>query len=175
MTKNKQILSILLVLLLLAVAGFFLFKGNPSEPEVTYVDTSIDDDTPQETDSSLVTDGEETNEGSETPENPKTPQLSGEVTDKPIVSTSYGLVADAPITDGQLVSTSCATEPQVDCVIELSNAESNELIIFDVKQTSSLGNAVWEWYGGEDVPSGTWSVVAKAGDKVSNAETIYVQ
>ncbi len=173
---NRKSFFITVVVLLLAAAGFMMLRNDDSETaedtssdQVTMVNTSEDDTQQQDEDSDTNT------QDTTTPDNPKTPQLSGNVTEKPIISSSFGLVSEAPAPDGQLISTSCNTEPNVDCVLEFTNQETSEIVIFEVKQTGSLGNAIWEWTAGEDIPSGTWDSVAKAGDKTSDKEVIYVQ
>ncbi len=91
----------------------------------------------------------------------------------PVVYTSYGHSQDKPIASGQLVATSCTTEANIDCKLVFSS--SSKTVEFDAKTTDSNGVAIWNWKGGVDVPSGTWTVTATAGSKKSDPEVIYVQ
>ncbi len=174
MTQNRKLLIGVGTLLLLVAGLFVVMNANPDdEPTVTQVNTSDDDEQP-------VSPGDEesdvsTDEAAEEPETPKRPQLSGNVTEKPIIASSFGLVAESPVPRGQTVSTSCTTIPNVECLAEFTNVDSGDVIQFEVKQSSSNGVAIWEWQGGEDIPSGTWESQVFAGDQESEVEVVYVQ
>lgn len=169
---NQTIILALTAVVVGVVIGFFVF-GEPEPPETVNVTSLNPETTEAESDdqSNQAPDEAEDDEA----ENQKTPLLSGNVSEKPIVSSSFGLVEESPVPKGQLVSTSCTTEVDVDCVLEFTNTSTDQLVIFEVKRTTGAGSAIWEWEAGDQLSSGTWSSVAKAGDKSSNPEVIYIQ
>ena len=102
-------------------------------------------------------------------------QTAASVLKRPVVSTGFGHSPDNPLKEGQTTSTTCTTDALVDCQVEFRNSETGDIIQFPAKATDGDGVAFWQWTGGDDIPSGTWEVTARAADKSSDAEVVYVQ
>jgi hypothetical protein len=176
MNRNQKILlAIALLVGLGAVLYFTVFKDSSD---------NSDGDNQQE----IVNTEESTNqidseqndidsENSEPQESaPKESVSSSEqVDEKPVVGTGYGLNPSSPLPRGQLTSSTCTTDAKVKCSISFTNQSTNEVVKFEEKETDSQGVAIWYWTGGEEVDSGTWNLVAYAGDKISDTEVIYVE
>lgn len=151
----------------------------PSSEETNTDTTNNSDSTTESNDTDTQQSGQDENQepsqNDDEQVSTKKPILSGNVTSKPIVSSSYGLVEDKPVPKSQIVSTSCATAQNVECQLVATNKQTGEIVKFDVLKTDSTGAAIWEWTGGKELSSGTWETTVHAGDKISDIEVIYVQ
>lgn len=97
------------------------------------------------------------------------------VTEKPLIYTGYGHNQLKPLPQGQSTSTTCTTDPNVECRVVATKIGSGDVFTFDPMTTDAEGVARWTWTGGESLTSGTWELVATAGDKSSDKEIIYVE
>ena len=172
LTLNK----VLGVFFIIAVAiGLYLINENaaentlPSPQESTIVE---DDDTPV-TDNSQFEDPEEIEEPEED-EPSKLPEPTVSVLDQPVIFTGFGNSSERPLGLEQSTSTTCTTDPEVECTLTFTNQETAEEVVFDAQTTDSTGVTRWEWRGA-DVGTGAWDVVGSAGDKTSDTGVVYIQ
>lgn len=182
MTRTRIILLAIVGTLLLAGAVYAFIELTDEEVKPANDVSSEQQDEPQD---NMETDDSDkvTNETSEDMDQPKKEPVSepkqdsqpATVESQPLVYTGYGHTSERPLRQGQQTSTTCTTDVNVMCKLVFTNQSSGEVIEFDAKKTNSQGVALWEWTGGEDVTSGKWAVVAKAGDKQSEEEIIYVE
>lgn len=181
--KRKQF-ALLGAALLVVALGFFIFftrNNNDTSPdsdtETNQNNQSIDhdEDTPLTPNNEIEQDNqaEVDNPRPEDGEPSKDPVTI--VTEKPLIYTGYGHNQLKPLPSGQKTSTTCTSDPNVKCYITAKKANSSEVVVFETMTTDSEGVARWTWTGGEKLPSGTWKLVATAGDKSSNTETIYIK
>ncbi len=137
-------------------------KNNPPQPSSVQ-----SDNTTQPTDNSNSSPPADTS----APTTKKT--VPTNVNIEPVAYTGYGHEASKPLKLVQNTSTTCTTDPSVECSLSFTNQSNGTTINFTAQTTDGTGVTRWEWQG-SDVGSGTWSVIAKAGDKTSTAETIYI-
>lgn len=171
MSKKIIYISLVSVVTLAIFWRIIVFDSTAVEPVVVPIESS------QET-----TDAEENIDNTKAEQNQDTPKKESNqsvnnddisVDMRPIVATGYGNSPTKPLPSGQETSTTCTTDPNVECVVILSSG--NQTIMFDSMTTDSQGVAIWNWVGGSDVPSGTWEISATAGNKTSVTGVIYVE
>ena len=97
------------------------------------------------------------------------------VTEKPLIYTGFGHNELRPLPTGQATSTTCTTDPNVICQITATKVGTGTVHTFEAITTDSEGVARWTWTGGNELTSGAWELLATAGDKSSDKETIYVE
>ncbi len=186
MKLNKLHAALIAVALAgMGTIGYFAFANNNDTPkQQNYSDTvSSDQESSENTnDSNPLTPNEEIeqqNQNEDNSERPaddqpaKTPQVT--VNEKPTIYTGYGHNQLKPLPNGQSTSTTCTTDAKVACTIVATNTSTKEKVTFDAVTTDAEGVARWSWTGGKELTSGTWELVAKAGDKSSDKETLYIQ
>ena len=100
-----------------------------------------------------------------------TPSIS--LDQQPIIYTGFGHSETRPLPLDQVTTTTCTTDPQVECVLTFINADSEETVEFAAASTGNSGVAQWTWQG-SDVGSGTWNVSAKVGNNTSNTEVLFI-
>lgn len=179
---KKTIIGIIIALIVLGGGAFYVFaiasdSASDGTPETSDQQTdSIDNDGSQPLTPNQVLEQENQDPGNSTrPADNEPSKTSTHVLKNPVVYTGYGHNSLKPLPTGQSTSTTCTTDAKVDCTVTFTNTKSGKVITFPTKKTDAEGVALWDWVGGTDVTSGTWKVVAKAGDKSSTKEIIYVQ
>ena len=172
---NKRLLLALAFSALLVAGILVLATGGDDSPnENDSRDETSQTDTKEATRDDASSEEPETEPDDSVP-GEKDPQPTARVSERPEIFTAYGHVESDPVKQDQTTSTTCTTEPNTDCIITFTNADTGESISLQTKKSNSEGVAFWTWIGGQDVPSGTWLVTATAGDKTSEKETVYVQ
>ncbi len=177
MSRKQLIIVAVVVALALGAGTFWWLKDDQVSTETTSTaeadnqQTARDNDQPPASDAPLIDEGE--GEDRETRKISSPPDF---VKERPLVYTSAGHTQASKLKVGQIVSTTCTSEPGVSCHLTFtSNSDPNRVISLDKIITDKQGVATWSWKPTVDVPSGTWKVAAVVGEKKSENETIYIQ
>lgn len=181
---KKTTLGIILALLVIGGGAVFALNNNKTqesqnEAEATESQTdnstagSSDDDSPK-TDNQQLEEQNQDPGDDERPNDDEPSKNPTQILTKPVVYTGYGHNAKKPLPLSQSTSTTCTTDPKVSCSIRFRNVSTGKVVDFDEKTTDAEGVALWDWEG-LDVGSGAWNVTARAGNKVSDKEVIYIK
>lgn len=179
-TKKTTLGLIFALLLIGGGVTFAVARNNQDNADQASQSEEKQEDTIELDQDSPKTENDELSEANQNPGNDERPgddepsKTPTQIVNKPIIYTGYGHNQQKPLLLSQRTSTTCTTGPKVSCEISFKNTVTGKTISFDAKTTNNEGVALWEW-SGNDVGSGTWIATAKAGDKTSDKETIYIK
>ena len=185
MTRNKKTLIVLFILLTSGVVfwGFYRNSQNITPPSTPTATPSHENTPPVDNSSPLTLNEELAQQNMQTSDSKrpeaheptKTPTPSAQVNQVPLIYTGYGHNQLKPLPIGQSTSTTCTTDAQTQCQLTFTEQNSNVVVQFEAMETDQDGVARWVWIGGQKIGTGTWGIVATAGDKKSDKEIIYVE